>query len=79
MNYAMLESRTLYIGNLSLYCSEQELAQLFLPFGTIESVLIKKSTNGGVSYAFLKYQTRVSAEHALQQMNGVLVHGRQLR
>jgi RNA recognition motif-containing protein len=76
---SMSANRTLYVGNISLSCNEQDIQNLFLPFGSLLSLHIKKNTQGRLSYCFVKFAERSSAEQALVHMNGQLVHGRTLR
>lgn len=80
MNYSATE-RSLFLGDLSVYCTEQDLYEIFQSFGPIESIQLKrKSTaNGRPSYGFIQYRFRESAEEALRVMNGRVVHGRAIR
>lgn len=75
-------SRTVFVGDLSIYCTEEEVCQLFTPFGTIETMSLKRVQEGKnyyISYGFIKYQSRASAENAIAALNGVLFLGRPLR
>jgi RNA recognition motif-containing protein len=75
-------SRTVYVGDLSVYCTEDEICRLFSPFGTIESVSLKKvneGTNYYLAYGFIKFGTPQSAEASIQALNGILFLGRPLR
>lgn len=75
---------TLFLGDLSVYCQEKEVFALFRNYGPIESIQIKRSDDSAVrkphlSYGFVKFQHRESAERALMGLNGKLLLGRALR
>lgn len=77
-------STTLFLGDLSLYCQEKEVFALFRNYGPIESIQIKRSDDSAVrkphlSYGFVKFQHRESAELALKELNGKVLLGRSLR
>jgi RNA recognition motif-containing protein len=71
--------RTIFVGNLSIYCSESELAEIFSAFGKIESIHLKKKEQGNLSYCFVKFTQRAAAEYAIASLNGNILHGRPLR
>ena len=75
------ESTTLFLGDLSVFCTEKDIRKLFRPFGTIEAIRVKRgsSSKTNLSYGFIKFSTRESAEMALDQLNGILFLGRALR
>jgi RNA recognition motif-containing protein len=74
-------STTLFLGDLSIFCNEQEIFNLFQPFGPIESVQLKKceKKKPHLSYGFIKFAYRQSADQALQQTNGQIFLGRAIR
>lgn len=75
-------SRTIFLGDLSIYCTEKDICQVFSSFGAIESIHLKRIPQGQthyLSYGFIRYQTRQSAEHALAALDGVVFLGRPLR
>ena len=77
-------STTLFLGDLSIYCQEKEVFALFRHFGPIESIQIKRSDDSAVrkphlSYGFVKFQHRESAERALVELNRKVLMGRALR
>jgi heterogeneous nuclear ribonucleoprotein R len=74
------EERTLFLGDLSVYCTEEDLGNFFRPFGTIEKIRMKHATNNkNLSYGFITFSTREAAERVIQQMNGKVFLGRTLR
>lgn len=74
-------STTLFLGDLSVYCTEADLYSMFEPFGLIESVQLKRKsiTDGRAAYGFVTFRTRESAEAAIRAMNGQVVTGRAIR
>ena len=74
------EERTLFLGDLSVYCTEEDIYQFFGQFGTIEKIRLKHATNNkNLSYGFVTYTSREVAVRVLQTMNGQLFLGRALR
>ncbi len=81
-NPNMQQSRTLFLGDLSLYCTEKEIFQVFTSFGPIVSIHLKRVPQGPathLSYGFVRFQHRSSAEAAMISMQGALLFGRPLR
>lgn len=75
-----VEHRTLFLGDLSIYCNEQVIHEVFSRFGVIEQIRLKNaSMNNELSYAFVTYVYRDDAENALRQMNGTMLLGRKIR
>ena len=56
----------LYVGNLSADGDEKAIRALFSKYGIVREVLMK---NG---YAFVEYESSVSAEEAIRSLNGKL-------
>lgn len=65
----------LYVGNLTGDITEEELKELFKPFGEISEAFINKEKN----FAFLKMDYRSNAEKAKREMDGTQRKGRQIR
>lgn len=76
----MEDTKTLFIGDLSVYCSEADVESLFGQFGPIEKITIKRGMTGStnLSYGFIKFHRRESAETAIR-MNGFMFLGRAMR
>jgi hypothetical protein len=74
-------NNTLFLGDLSILCNEQEIIDAFICFGEIVEVKIKKSEEfrKNLSYGFIKFTTSQAAEKALIDMNGKVLRGRPLR
>eukprot|EP01040_Poterioochromonas_malhamensis_P001622 gene1622-1716_t len=74
-------STTLFVGDLSIHCTEKDIFQLFQVFGAIESIQLKRkaAANNRPTYGFIGFKLRESAEAALKYMNGHVIHGRAIR
>lgn len=72
---------TIFVGDLSIYCSEKDLFEAFKHFGGIEAVRIKRGGPEKVNllYGFIKFATKEEAENALKVMNGHILLGRAIR
>jgi RNA recognition motif-containing protein len=75
------DGRSLFLGDLSVYCTEKNVRDFFLPFGPIETIKLKRSSNdrNHLSYGFVKYIHTESAEIALDRLQGAVFLGRPLR
>ncbi|KAF8929761.1 hypothetical protein EDD21DRAFT_374365 [Dissophora ornata] len=68
-------SKTLYVGNLDQSINEAFLQEIFSQTGgQVEGVKIIRDKNfahqGGLNYGFVEFVDHISAENALQSMNG---------
>lgn len=72
---------SLFLGDLSVFCTKEDLEQLFSPFGTITDIRIKQDMNTGkkLSYGFVEFDNINSAINVLKNMNGYVLCGRPLR
>lgn len=72
---------SLFIGDLSIFCSEAEIESAFSVYGDIVEIKIMRSeeTSRNLSYGFIKFVSSSSAKKAMSEMNGVLLCGRPLR
>ena len=70
----------IYIGNLSRDVTEDDLRQMFQPFGTIDSVNVIKDKFSGVSkgFAFIEMPVKEEAEAAMTALKGKELKGRPL-
>lgn len=73
-------STKLYVGNLSFQTSSQDLEQLFVGAGAVESVSVITDRDTGRSrgFAFVEMASQAEAEEAIKQFNGKEVDGRSL-
>lgn len=72
---------SLFVGDLTIFCTEEDLLNVFSQFGTILNVRIIKDnkTRKALSYGFVEYTTATSAIAAMRQLNGSLLCGRPIR
>jgi RNA recognition motif-containing protein len=70
----------IYVGNLSFDVSEENLRQIFEPFGQVSSITIIKDKYSGQSrgFGFVEMPDRAQAQAAIGNLNGKEVLGRQL-
>ncbi|KAF8342971.1 uncharacterized protein EI90DRAFT_3011391 [Cantharellus anzutake] len=74
-------SMQLYVGSLHFNLTEQDIKQVFEPFGELEFVDLHRDPATGRSkgYAFVQFKRAEDAKMALEQMEGFELAGRQLR
>jgi RNA recognition motif-containing protein len=70
----------IYVGNLSFDVREEDLQQLFQPFGTVSTVTIIKDKFTGQhrGFGFVEMAVDAEAQAAITGLNGKDVHGRAL-
>lgn len=70
----------IYVGNLSWNLKDQDLADLFAPFGEVSSAKIiqDKMTNRSKGFGFVEMANDSEAQAAIAQLNGSEVDGRNL-
>ncbi|KAK3600498.1 hypothetical protein CHS0354_007879, partial [Potamilus streckersoni] len=75
------EGANLFIYHLPQEFSDQDLMQTFLPFGTVISakVFIDKQTNLSKCFGFVSFDNPVSAQAAIQAMNGFQIGMKRLK
>jgi len=68
----------IYVGNLSLEATEDDLRQAFEAFGQVESVSIIKDKFSGKSrgFGFVNMSSKDEAQTAIAEMNGKDLMGR---
>ena len=73
-------SMKLYVGNLSYDISEDELKELFEPFGEVESIKIITDQYTGKSkgFGFIEMADRSGGEQAINGLNGKEIKNRAL-
>jgi RNA recognition motif-containing protein len=74
-------TRTLFVGDLSVFCTEPQLRQLFQQYGIIDDIRLKKTTANEtrLGYGFIQFIDRENAQNAMQNLNGMMFHGRVMR
>ncbi|CAM8916689.1 hypothetical protein QQ045_032063 [Rhodiola kirilowii] len=64
-----INNTTVFVGNLDLNATEDELRQVFMPLGE----LIYAKITAGRGFGFVQYATRASAEEAIQRLQGTII------
>ena len=74
-------SMKLYVGNLSLDTSAQDLEEMFGEVGTVEStnVIEDRVTGRSRGFAFVEMSSAEEVQNAISQLNGKEVDGRELK
>jgi len=72
--------KNIFVGNLSFNTSEDELRQLFEPFGQVErvSILTDRDTGRSRGFGFVEMANNDEGEKAISTLNGSQVGGRTL-
>ncbi|XP_013772536.1 poly(U)-binding-splicing factor PUF60-like [Limulus polyphemus] len=70
-----------YVGSISFELKEDTIRQAFLPFGPIKSINMSWDpiTQKHKGFAFVEYDLPEAAQLALEQMNGVMIGGRNIK
>ena len=70
----------IYVGNLSWNLKDQDLANLFTPFGEVGSakIVMDKFTQRSKGFGFVEMANDEQAQAAIAQLNGSEVDGRNL-
>ncbi|XP_074640317.1 poly(U)-binding-splicing factor PUF60-like [Tubulanus polymorphus] len=71
----------IYVGSINFEIKEDTIKQAFMPFGPIKSVNLSWDpvTNKHKGFAFIEYELPEAAHLALEQMNGVMIGGRNIK
>jgi RNA recognition motif-containing protein len=73
--------RTLFVGDLSFFCNDEDLRSLFSSYGQVLSVEIKrgKATGDSLMHGFVEMDSEASAENALHHLRNQKFLGRRIR
>lgn len=76
----MLMSR-IYVGSINFELGDDSVRTAFTPFGAIKSINMSWDSVSmkHKGYSFLEYETAEAAQLALEQMNGVVIGGRNIK
>ena len=74
-------AKLLYVGNLSVQTTEQDLEELFSQAGNVESARVMGHTNTGDSkgFGFVEMSNDQEAASAIAQFNGKELHRKKLQ
>ena len=72
--------KKLYVGNLSYNIGDNNLQELFAPFGTVSSaqVIMDRETGRAKGFGFVEMGTDQEANAAIAGLNGKEIEGRAL-
>ena len=70
----------IFVGNLAFTTTEDDLAQLFEPFGTVSQARIAMDRETGRSrgFGFVEMPNDAEAEAAIEELHGATIGGRPL-
>ena len=70
----------IYVGNISYNLTEDQLKDLFTPFGSVESarIITDKFSGKAKGYAFIEMQSEEEGDKAIEALNGSDVEGRKI-
>ena len=70
----------IFVGNLALTTTEQDLRQLFEPYGTVETsrMMTDRETGRSRGFGFVEMPDNLAAQTALDALNGTSLAGRAL-
>lgn len=70
---------TIFVGDLSFFCTEENLESLFSSFGVVRSAIIRRGKGGeNLQYGFVQMEES-EARKAVAQLKGQKFMGRKLR
>lgn len=72
---------TLFLSDLSIFCTIPDLLQLLLPFGHVEYIDIKTDPATGrcLNYGFVRFKNVDDANRAAEALQGMVLHGRAIK
>jgi len=70
----------IYVGNIQWKTTEEDLKELFNPYGTVTSAQVIKDRDTGRSrgFGFVKMETEDQTKEAINGLNGKELNGRTL-
>jgi RNA recognition motif-containing protein len=68
----------IFVGNLNFQTTQEELRDIFSPYGTVEAVnlITDRETGRARGFAFVEMANRNEAENAIAALNGAELNGR---
>lgn len=72
--------RTLFLGDLSYFCTEEDLCALFSAYGRITTVRVRRGATGeSLMHGFIALDTHEAAKQAIVDLDGAIFMGRNMR
>ena len=73
-------SKKLYVGNLSFDVTQEQLQDMFAPYGSVQSaqLITDRDTGRSKGFGFVEMSSDREAEAAINGMNGQMMGGRAL-
>lgn len=73
-------ARTIFVGDLSYFCNEEDLFTLFAQFGNILTVRVRRGVTGeSLMHGFIAMETTEAATMAIATLDGAEFMGRNIR
>uniref|UniRef100_A0ACD5WX64 Uncharacterized protein n=1 Tax=Avena sativa TaxID=4498 RepID=A0ACD5WX64_AVESA len=71
-------STEIFVSRLSFYTTEEELKNIFSPFGAIKEARLVRDNQTGrpKGFGFVKYSSEAEAQKAVKAMDGRIIRGR---
>ncbi|XP_025820191.1 glycine-rich RNA-binding protein 4, mitochondrial-like [Panicum hallii] len=71
-------STEIFVSRLSFYTTEEELKDIFSPFGNVKEARLMRDRQTGrmKGFGFVKYSSQAEAEKAVKAMDGRILRGR---
>ncbi|EYU22773.1 hypothetical protein ABFS83_03G125300 [Erythranthe nasuta] len=78
---ALLNSTTIYVGNMSFYTTEEQVYELFTRAGEIKKIVMGLDKNGKTpcGFCFIMYYSREDAEDSVKYISGTILDDRPIR
>ncbi|HKL43862.1 MAG TPA: RNA-binding protein [Candidatus Absconditabacterales bacterium] len=76
-----VDNTNLFVGNFSWNLSEDDMRELFAPYGELEDVklIIDRMTGRSKGFGFVKFVNEEDAAKALEELNDKEVDGREMK
>jgi len=76
-----LDQSNLFVSNFSWDRSEEDLSEMFAPYGELENVklIFDRETGRSRGFGFVKFINADDAQNAMSELNGKEVDGREIR
>jgi len=74
-------SKKLYVGNVPFSASDASLAEIFAPYGSVQSakIIVDRDNGRSKGFGFVEMSTDEEASNAIQSLDGADVDGREIR